>query len=116
MARALRFGPALVWALVIFLLSHQPSGAFPSVPLPGLDKIAHAVAYGVLALLLAFGAGFPVRAPSWSWVVAVAAYGVSDEWHQTFVPGRSWETWDLLADAGGSLLALAWARRYSARR
>ena len=39
-----------------------------------------------------------------------AAYGVLDEYHQSFVPGRSVEFYDFLADCGGALLytALFW--------
>jgi VanZ family protein len=39
-----------------------------------------------------------------AWAIAVA-YGVTDEWHQSFVPGRSAELRDLAADAMGALLA-----------
>ena len=33
-----------------------------------------------------------------------AVYGVLDEYHQGFVPGRSVEFYDFLADCGGALL------------
>lgn len=36
-----------------------------------------------------------------------AAYGVLDEYHQSFVPGRSVEFYDFLADCGGALLYTA---------
>ena len=60
------------------------------------------------------------RTPSrTSWVVAAAAvalaalYGASDEWHQSFVPGREVSALDLAADTTGAALAAvvlrAWA-------
>ena len=114
--RPLRFLPALLWAALIFTLSHQTGSSLPSLPLPGLDKVVHAAVYGVLAALLAWGAGWPGRAPRWAWLAVICAYAVSDEWHQTLVPGRTWESWDLAADLAGAALVLAWMRRYSARR
>lgn len=36
-----------------------------------------------------------------------ALYGVTDEWHQRFVPGRSYEYADMLADAVGAASATA---------
>jgi VanZ family protein len=43
------------------------------------------------------------------WLVALAVmlYGISDEFHQYFVPGRSVDVYDVLADALGGLLG-AW--------
>ena len=37
--------------------------------------------------------------------LCVAAYGVSDEIHQHFVPGRNSEIMDVVADTAGGLLA-----------
>ncbi len=38
-------------------------------------------------------------------VIFAIAYGVSDEVHQWFVPRRSFDPWDLVADAAGAVLA-----------
>ena len=79
------------------------------------DKQAHAFTYGVLAVLCLMGL------TGWRWrrvagasllgafVIAVV-YGVSDEFHQSFVPGRSPDVADVVADAAGAALALtaAW--------
>jgi len=82
------------------------------VHVTNIDKLAHGTVYAVLALLLAWGLA---RAfPGWSRarVLAVAfllplAYGVSDEFHQHFVPGRDVEVLDVVADATGALLVVA---------
>lgn len=110
--RLLRFVPAAAWAALIFWLSSQPK--LPDMPVffPGIDKLHHAVAYGVLTLLLLFGAGMPRDAKTWWLVGAAVAYGATDELHQAFVPGREPDILDLLADALGALLVNAvWLRR-----
>jgi VanZ family protein len=45
-----------------------------------------------------------------AWAIA-AAYGATDEWHQSFVPGRAAELRDLVMDAIGAALGLGatWA-------
>ena len=52
-----------------------------------------------------------------AFLVAVL-YGISDEFHQSFVPGRTPDVWDVACDAAGALAALAlWAawRRHRTR-
>ena len=103
------WGPAVACAAAIFWLSHQPVLPAP----PGNDKLAHFVAFGTLSALIARGAWFDTR---WSsgLVYAAAAllgtlYGLSDEVHQTFVPGRDASVADVVADAAGALFGpLAW--------
>ena len=108
----LGWGPAILWFAFIFVLSSQSS--LPS-PDHVSDKQAHAFTYGVLAVLCLMGL------TGWRWrrvagasllaafVIAVV-YGVSDEFHQSFVPGRSPDVADVVADAAGAALALtaAW--------
>ncbi len=101
--RALTLG----WMALIFFLSSQPD-----VPAPDLfsqqDKAAHLLVFGVLGLLLAF-ALTPPAAASWRRVLLITAlvtvYGVTDELHQYFVPGREASAWDVLADGVGGFLA-----------
>ncbi len=111
MSRALRFVPAVAWAGVIFFLSAQPR--LPEAPFawPGLDKLAHAAAYALLCLLL-LAADRPRTARRvWGFVALAIVYGATDELHQSVVPARSADGWDLLADAGGAALCGAiWLR------
>ncbi len=37
-------------------------------------------------------------------VVATTVYGVSDEWHQSFVAGRNADVADVVADLAGSVI------------
>lgn len=104
--------PALLWAALIFRLSSVP--VLPSPP--GVsDKLAHAVTYGVLAgacLLGATGGQWRRIGPRSVRLAIILAviYGVSDEFHQSFVPGRTPDVLDVLADAVGAVVAVgaAW--------
>jgi len=96
---------ALVWAVLIFAASSLPGSAV-GLPSPW-DKLAHAFTYAVLAWLLRRG-GLSLRAA----IALAILYGLGDEWHQSFVPGRYSDLRDLLADAAGALLGgLAAERR-----
>jgi VanZ family protein len=97
----------------IFWASHQPTIPMPQ-SIPHLDKVLHFGAYAGLAglLVLAIGpAALPGRQRFWlAWGIA-CLYGLSDEFHQSFVPGRDVSALDWLADAVGAL-AGAWAGNY----
>jgi len=104
---------------LLYYLSDQPSLHLPQV-MPSSDTVAHVAAYAVLG---------------WLWTVALRqtweecsslavllftflftlGYGLSDEWHQSFVPGRVSSMADVIADViGGGLGAgifFLWARR-----
>ena len=96
--RSLRlWGPVVAYCALIFFLSAQSGFDFAPKPLWDFDKLLHAAEYGVLAALL-------LRAthnPALSLLIA-GLYGVSDEVHQLFVPGRSASPFDALADLAGA--------------
>ncbi len=102
------------YALVIFALSSQ-SNPFGVQRLPPFtDKLIHALVFGGLSFLLhmAWQRSFPDRASSWPVIAVTALYGLSDEVHQSVVPGRSMEAWDLVADTvGACVVQWALARR-----
>lgn len=104
--RALTVG----WMTLIFFLSAQPS--LPIVSLfYGADLLAHVAFYGVLCVLLVRSL-VPPQVRTWKRVliltILVIAYGVTDEYHQSFVAGRDASAWDILADGtGGFLVAVA---------
>lgn len=50
----------------------------------------------------------------WLVVVLVVLYGLLDEFHQYFVPGRTVDIYDALADAAGALLG-AWSMYFLVR-
>ena len=92
-----------MWAAVLFLLSSRPDLSGPSW-LPFGDKFGHLGLYGVLGATLAWGNhSSGLRVPHVLLVLAGLAYGMSDEWHQSFVPGRQPSVADLAADGIGTL-------------
>ena len=102
------WGPFLAALAAVFWLSSLSD-------VPGAhyfwDKLLHTVGYaglGVLALR-AFHGGFErLRpAPPLYAALAVILWGISDEFHQSFVPGRNASAWDVAADAIGFALAFA---------
>jgi VanZ family protein len=104
-------GPVIVYATLIFILSSLPRFETPVQLFPGLDKIAHFVEYGFLGLLIcrwlkARFAGKGGRTLLAALLIG-AAYGVSDEWHQSFVPGRDSSLWDAIFDAAGAAAGAA---------
>lgn len=118
--RRLALALALAWAGVIYYASSQPN-PFPFVPreLFTHDKLLHAGAYAALGgLLLAALEGVRLRgALAVAAAVALAsAWGASDEWHQSFVPGRDMDPFDWAADTAGGALGAAAAAAFLRRR
>ncbi len=97
----------LLWAAVIFVASSLPKGGPVPLPGAGIDKPVHGLVYGVLGALLCLTArsrgSVPRRAALWGALLGLA-YGVSDELHQTFTPGRTASAADVLADVIGATL------------
>ncbi|MBM3133781.1 MAG: VanZ family protein [Chloroflexi bacterium] len=101
---------------IIFVFSAQPS--LPSLPFATADtilkKAAHFTEYAVLAALSAraFSAGRPLRRGDlWRALLLTLLYAASDEFHQSFVPGRTGRLGDWGIDALGAglaLLVIAW--------
>lgn len=118
----LRTIPMLLAMGTIFTLSAQPGDTLYLPPLPSIDKLAHAVVYGVLAAttIFAFTAQYKEKKPRA--VLAVTSvfcccFGISDEFHQYFVPGRMPSGFDVLADTCGALaICLYWAGARKHRR
>jgi VanZ family protein len=102
--------PAIAWMALIFALSSQDGVPQPrglsSVMLP---IVAHLALYGVLAILLLRvfqRGGRPTRSAMVAAVVAAALYGVTDEFHQSYVPGRDSSVFDLFVNTVGATIAV----------
>jgi len=104
--------PALLVALAIWLLSAQSTLPLPDLGLTFTDKIAHLIAYAVLAAAVA------LWIPRRMWTASVcraallvvlvtALYGLLDEFHQSFVPGRDTSLLDWLADLAGAFIGVS---------
>lgn len=98
------WGPAAVWAAVLFLLSSWPNPAGPSW-LHVSDKVVHFVLFAVLGAALGFGRQWSGgTVPHWVVIGVGMLYGAMDEWHQALVPNRVPSLGDWYADVGGVLL------------
>lgn len=102
---------ALIWAGIIFALSAVPDlrSGLPSFWDLVLRKLAHAVEFLILAILVHRAFGF--RHTIWLTIVLSVLYAASDEWHQTFVPGRVGSLADVGIDALGVLAGALFAAR-----
>lgn len=100
---------ALIWMGAIFALSSRSR-----VPDTGLTTetaaiVGHLVAFGMLSVLLAAG----LLAIGWSipgallgaWIGTVI-YGITDEFHQSFVEGRDASLFDVIVDAIGATVVV----------
>lgn len=113
MRNTVRAVPVLAWAGLIFAISSfsNPPGATGGEP---VSQLAHVVEYAVLGFLLArfLAAVLPHGRQAGlaaAWLICVL-YGVSDEWHQSFVPNRDSTIVDVYFDAAGAALGTAaWA-------
>lgn len=114
---------AAIWGVFLFALTSWPSP--PDVPavswIPNVDKLVHALLYGVEGYLLyrAVAWSGPARFPLLR-VLAIAgvlaAFGTFDELHQAWIPGRSMEAGDALTDALAGLFGAGIASAVAARR
>lgn len=106
------WGPLIAWCAVIFYFSGRPDfdlqhlapdWSWSAVLDYPLRKCAHALEYAVLFVLAR--RGLPAGR---AWLFC-AAYAVSDEWHQRFVPGRAGRLSDVLLDGASAALPWLWA-------
>jgi VanZ family protein len=100
---------AILWMLAIFIMSSIPLYRLPRGP-EYIPAIIHFTEFFILASLLiwALSGGFGRRLHFISVFTAFAVsvfYGVVDEFHQIFVPGRVPDAWDILLDATGAAAA-----------
>jgi VanZ family protein len=101
------YGALLFYWIILLSATSFPTESLPD--LGGSDKIKHFGAYMVLTVLLTLTLmvqdkntflkkyAFPAS------VIIAALYGILDEVHQMFIPGRSCEFMDWVADLGGAI-------------
>lgn len=99
--------------LIVYLssLSQPPETLMEVIDWGPIDKVFHLVEFTVLGVLLARALSYSLRRilPTSTWIIAFAVavlFGVSDEWHQSFVIGRHSTVSDLIVDIIGSALGV----------
>lgn len=110
--RVVRFVPAVIWLAVIFLFSSR-TGDEMNTLLPFFQKFfpfmndfnwGHFVSYFILAITIDYGIG--KRADRFVFklliVLLCGLYGVTDEFHQSFVGGRMLDPLDVRNDMIGA--------------
>lgn len=102
--------PLFLYWIILFILTSLPSGM--AITTDVSDKINHFGAYGLLSVFLYstlyFQNKFSIlkKYPALFTVVIASVYGALDEIHQMYVPGRSAEFLDWIADFTGSIVAV----------
>jgi VanZ family protein len=119
--RILHFLPAIVWFLLSFYLLTLPGKDFPKLnwfdKIHG-DKFVHIAMFGILVFLFLLPFKQRWNKPGFlKTAVAIAAiallYGIAMEYVQeNFIPNRSFDIGDILADAAGSFIPVALLYRY----
>ncbi len=99
----------ILWVAFTFLLTSLPNPQV-EVPIPYADKVAHFCFYGVMGFLCALWqreSGHGAKASILIGLLFASMVGAVDEVHQYWIPGRSMDLFDWIADtAGGGAGAL----------
>ncbi len=103
--------PILLYSGVIYYLSNQSKLPMPDLGIFSWDKLLHFSAYfiyGILMQIAVIGAASKKTQKNQIFIVILLSslYAVSDEIHQSFVPGRDADIFDVLADLFGALTSL----------
>jgi len=110
----------ILYCAGIFYMSHKPALTNFELPFAGADKLIHATMFGVLALIVSVGLRRSGNVLSFARqfylpIAFAMLYGISDEIHQYFVPGRHFDPFDIVADTAGAVavqvvLCAVWRR------
>lgn len=98
----------MLLAITIFNASGQSAVAAPDIV--SIDKVGHFGVFGLLGVLIARTQ--PLKR-WWLGLVLASLYGITDEWRQSFTPGRSVEFADWIADTLGAALAVTLYARWT---
>ena len=106
MMRFIRWLPAFFIICCSWYISSQSIVQMPSFNYA--DKAIHFVCYAGLAFWMAFAykAKQFVKKDMGIPIILTSVYGIIDEIHQSFVPGRSCSVFDWIADTTGAFLGV----------
>ncbi len=109
----LRWLPATLYAALIFW-SSSTYAPVPVVPMQHADKVMHFIEFGLLCYLICWALEPSRRSLNrimWIAILTSAAYGATDELHQSFTPLRHPEAGDWWADTFGAVaVGLLWRK------
>ena len=98
---------SIIWAAIMLLATTMKTGdEMPKFEIPYFDKIVHFVIFGVLGFLISY----EKRRLEVSTAVICAGFGIAIEIIQSFLPWRSFEVADMVADTIGALAGMLAAK------
>jgi len=101
-------GPTLILALLIFILSSIPRLTVPDIGFSLTDKLCHFLEFGIFGFFLQRSFSSINMKVNYKFIIVFilgSLYGVFDEFHQSFIPGRTASFADILADSLGIVFA-----------
>ncbi len=102
--------PAIIWMCIITYLSSQEHLPDVQELFKNADKVAHFGVYFILSILLMIGisSNFRIKRELSIFFVFIIGSGFAalDEYHQSFVPNRTPDFYDLIADVIGIILGV----------
>ena len=109
--------PLFLWMLVIFSFSSFPTVKTSQVYWQDfiVKKLAHIIEYGILTTLsyrALINSSVGKKKAVFLSIAFAVLYGASDEFHQSFTPGREPRVRDVLFDTFGSVLFLYYIQNY----
>lgn len=98
--------PSIVFASLIFIISNQENIKLPEIGFDLIDKFLHFFAYLIFGLTI-FWAIFNLysekntRTKFVYLLIIGTIYALTDELHQSYIPGRTFDIFDIVADILG---------------
>ena len=86
--------PVILWMLFIFILSSVQGESIPKFPIPHFHLLVHFGEYTVLGFLVVraliyYASSIKSERLALFSILLSLLFGLSDEWHQSFVAGRT---------------------------
>jgi len=103
--------PAVLYAVLIIVLSSLPGLGVPQIRIIALDKIIHFIEYAVFAVLIFrsfsnISEKLQGRVIVFFSMLFVVLFALFDELYQSYIPGRSSDPFDFLFDVLGALIII----------
>ena len=101
--------PVYLYLVLFFYLSSQPAipaSSFLAQKFFISSYLQHVLIYTGLALMVYRAANYSKNSSNFLVIFSTTLYGITDEIHQYFVPGRTFEFFDVGMDFLGAILAL----------
>ncbi len=114
LSRMATWSPPVIWSAGIFYFSSLPGSSIHLPQFKFVDKLIHVLVFGILSLLVlrvTRGAENKIKAFYFGTLYSIL-YGLTDEVHQFFVPGRFADPYDFLANVVGVLVGCLMFTRY----